>query len=115
MLEQLLPVALILLVLLLRPFLADLLRTGQRAASPEGEPEALIVLPKAPLRPSPFRVNPSTPHKDPRGASLPEKPPGVIRRQAHARVRSLRDVRRGIVLMTILGPCRALESPRPLQ
>jgi hypothetical protein len=28
-----------------------------------------------------------------------------------ARLGSHRDVRRGIVLMTILGPCRALESP----
>jgi hypothetical protein len=109
MLEQLLPVALILLALLFRPFLADLLRKGQRAAAQEREPEA-------PPRLSPLRASPPTPHAGPRGAPLLETPlPDVTRRRARSHLGSLQEVRRGIVLMTILGPCRALESPRPPQ
>jgi hypothetical protein len=34
------------------------------------------------------------------------------RRPLFRRVRALQDVRRGIVLLTILGPCRALEPPQ---
>ena len=35
------------------------------------------------------------------------------RRQARPRLGSLREVRRGIVVMAILGPCRGLESREP--
>jgi len=42
-------------------------------------------------------------------------PPVATRRRASSPLGSLQEVRRGIVLMTLLGPCRALESPRPPQ
>lgn len=36
--------------------------------------------------------------------------PAGARRPARSRIGTLKDVRRGIVLMTVLGPCRALEA-----
>jgi hypothetical protein len=36
-------------------------------------------------------------------------PPGAVRRQARWPVGNLLDARRGIVLATLLGPCRALD------
>jgi hypothetical protein len=43
----------------------------------------------------------------------PTMPRGVPRSRSRAPLGGLRAVRRGIVLMTILGPCRALEPPGP--
>ena len=48
-----------------------------------------------------------------RRTPLPTVAPPTARRRARSPVRSLRSVRRGIVLMTILGPCRAFDSPEP--
>jgi hypothetical protein len=49
-----------------------------------------------------------------RGTPLPAVASLVaIRQRAPVRLGSRRDVRRGMVLMTILGPCRALEPPEP--
>jgi hypothetical protein len=115
MLEQLLFLVVLFFVLAVSSMLVKVLKRQQRMASPEGEPKAPIVLPKAPLQPSLPVVSPSTLYMGPRLVPLSETPPGVTRRRARTRVGSLRDVRRGIVLMTILGPCRALESPRPPQ
>jgi hypothetical protein len=48
----------------------------------------------------------------PRRTPPPAVPPLVaIRQRAPVGLGSRQDVRRGIVLMTILGPCRALEPP----
>lgn len=44
------------------------------------------------------------------GPSSPRKPRGVDEKQ-HMRLGRLREFRRGIVLMTVLGPCKALEQP----
>ena len=76
------------------------------------EPEAAAAPPQVRI-PSPPRASaPIGPREGPMGAPLPAgAPPVAIRRQARAPVGHLRDVRRGIVLMTILGPCRALEPP----
>jgi hypothetical protein len=50
----------------------------------------------------------------PRGTPLPAVGPLVVTRQrAPMRLGSRRAVRRAMVLMTILGPCRALELPHP--
>jgi hypothetical protein len=43
----------------------------------------------------------------------PARPRVVTRPRARAPLGGLRAVRHGIVLMTILGPCRALEPPDP--
>jgi hypothetical protein len=48
------------------------------------------------------------------GFPVPVVEPRVaIRQRALVRLGSRRDVRRAIVLMTILGPCRALDPPDP--
>jgi hypothetical protein len=114
MLEQLLFLVLFLLVLLVSSVLVEVLKRQQRIAQPEGEPEAPVLFSKAPLRPSPPLASPPTPRAGPCSTPVSETPPPSVTRR-RARVGSLRDVRRGIVLMTILGPCRALESPRPPQ
>jgi hypothetical protein len=50
----------------------------------------------------------------PRRTSSPAVPPLVVTRQRTlVRPGSRQEVRRGMVLMTILGPCRAFESPEP--
>lgn len=115
MLEQLLFLVLFLLVFLVSSSLVELLKKRQRMAPSERKPESPSTLPKTPLRLPPLRVHPPALHESPRGVSLSEIPVSVTHRRAHAGVGSLREVRRGIVLMTILGPCRALESPRPPQ
>jgi hypothetical protein len=51
-----------------------------------------------------------------RGTPLPAVPPLVATPQrVPVWPGRRRDIRRGIVLMTILGPCRALESPDSTQ
>jgi hypothetical protein len=77
------------------------------------EPEAPEAPPPHVRIPSPPLASaPIEPRVGPMGAPLPAAaPPAAIRRQARAPVGNLRDVRRGIVLMTILGPCHALEPP----
>jgi hypothetical protein len=48
------------------------------------------------------------------GFPVPVVEPLVATRQrVPVRPGGLRDIRRGIVLMTLLGPCRALEPPDP--
>jgi hypothetical protein len=49
-----------------------------------------------------------------RGLLVPAVEPRVaIRQRVPRRFGSRRDIRRGIVLMTILGLCRALDPPDP--
>lgn len=112
MLEQLFLLALLLFVLLLRPFLpflTDWLQKREQQAPPAEEPEA-------PPQLSPALATPSRPRQDLRRTPVPTVgPPVATHRRARSRLGSLRDVRRGIVLMTILGPCRALEPPASQQ
>ncbi|NKE72414.1 hypothetical protein [Candidatus Manganitrophus noduliformans] len=49
----------------------------------------------------------------PTGPPLPAAALPVSNRRRRAPIGSLREARRGIVLMTLLGPCRALEPPDP--
>jgi hypothetical protein len=50
----------------------------------------------------------------PRRTPSPAVPPPVaIRQRVPMRLGSRQDVRRGMVLMMILGPCRALEPSEP--
>jgi hypothetical protein len=112
--EQLLLFVLLLFVLLFRSFFADLLRKRQRAAPREVEPEVSAVPPRVRTLPLPPAARPPVPRVGPRSTSLPAVgPPIAIRQRMRSRLGGLRDVRRGIVLMTILGPCRALELPGP--
>jgi hypothetical protein len=75
----------------------------------------------------PPRIGPQVPPVLPRARTLPPPPvmslrgppllaaqrPVATRQRAPWRLGSRRDIRRGIVLMTILGPCRTLEPPEP--
>jgi hypothetical protein len=45
------------------------------------------------------------------GATLKAAEPAATRQPARAWVGDLQDVRRGMILMAILGPCRGLERP----
>jgi hypothetical protein len=71
--------------------------------------------PKAPPRAQVLQSRTPKPSRKERAAGMPSvaTPLAAIRRQERSPVRSLRDARRGIVLMTILGPCRGLEPPGP--
>jgi hypothetical protein len=120
MLEQLLLFVLILFALLLRPllpFLTDWLKRREHDMPSEGEPEASPVLRPERTVPRPLVARPPVVLRGgPRDRPVPTVgPPVVPRRRARSHLGSLQEVRRGIVLMTILGPCRALESPHPLQ
>lgn len=52
-------------------------------------------------------------HAPGRRAPLPLVVPPTSRQRTRSPVGGLRSLRRGIILMTILGPCRALDSPEP--
>jgi hypothetical protein len=112
MLEQLLLLALFLFVLFVNFFLAPWLRRRQSEMQEEVQSQVSPVRPRARVFPPPRAGAPSMSRTGPRGLSLPPvATPATTRRRARSRLGSLRDVRRGIILMTILGPCRALEPP----
>lgn len=103
-LKELLPWALVVLLYLLFSFWRG--RRVERRTPQYFEPEApeppARVRPRPPIRPveSPL----------PREAPLPAStPPAPVRRVGRSRLGSLPEVRRGIVLMTVLGPCRARD------
>jgi hypothetical protein len=103
-------VALVLLVNLL----ARVLRQWVKGDGPrEIDPDTQQIPPRG-SRPLPPVVEPRSAREGPHSAPLPRVvPPSAARRRGRPPVGSLRAVRRGIVLMTILGPCRALEPPAP--
>jgi hypothetical protein len=111
--EQLLILVVVAFVLLIN-FAARVLRRRRESAMlRESEPEAPQSPPRAHRLPPPV-VQPRRTGEGAHGVPLPL---AVPRSAARPRVRSplgsLRQVRRGIVLMTVLGPCRALEPPGP--
>jgi hypothetical protein len=112
-LEQIL-IVLLLFGFLLIPVLVEWFKRRQQQASREVKP----TVPPAPVRApvSPRAVGPLRPRVEPRGAPLPmDASPRGRSPRARVYVGNRREVRRGIVLMTILGPCRALEPPHPQQ
>jgi hypothetical protein len=54
---------------------------------------------------------PPRPRRRPAPSAPPPSDLPVTRRRRRSRLGTLREVRRGIVLMTILGPCRGAEPP----
>lgn len=80
-----------------------------RAAEPVGREE----WPPAPMPPPRVRViEPALPPESPRKAPPAPPPRPVIRRAGPLGGRAA--VRRAVVAMTILGPCRGLEDPPPM-
>ena len=103
--SQFLILAVFLGACLLSLFLQYLLKRGQSYARQDIDPKTTPDLPREPTPPA-SRVMPS------RATPLPTAAPlAVPHQRTPSRLGSLRDVRRGMVLMTILGPCRALEPP----
>lgn len=119
MFEQLLPLLFAAVVFLLS-MLVERLKARQRQPPQEARSPLPPVPPRVPT-PLPPRVpTPLPPRVMPSPVSLEESPRTTVPPVPPARAprsrpqRSLgdrHDIRRGIVLMTLLGPCRALEPP----
>jgi hypothetical protein len=111
---------LLLLVLVAVPLLNLLVRwlrhlaRAQHQAPAERRPaetDASHARPSAALPPGPRVADRGQPQEAPRRAA-PAPPPPVIRRAGLLHGRAA--VRRAVVAMTILGPCRAMEEQPPM-
>jgi hypothetical protein len=121
-LEQLLFVALFVLVPLLNFLREHWKKRGQRPPEPApARPPARVELPvpTTATPPAPAREPRPAPAREPRPTVQPAPVPAPAAGAApahapHPRPRRLRpsDVRRGVVWMTILAPCPGLERPR---
>jgi hypothetical protein len=110
---QLFLLVMVALVLLVNLLARGLRRWGTGDAPRGMEPDTPQIPPRG-RRPPPPVAEPRRAREGPHSAPLPRAvPPAAARRRARSRLGSPRAVRRGIVLMTILGPCRALEPPAP--
>jgi hypothetical protein len=108
---QLLILVMVAFIMLINLITRVLRRRRERDAPRRIEPDAPQIPTRAPRLP-PLVVEPRRAREGPHGAPLPlAVPPSAARRRERSLVGSLREVRRGIILMTILGPCRALEPP----
>jgi len=108
---QVLILVMVALVMLINLSTRVLRKRRERDAPRRIAPDAPQIPPRGP-RPPPPVVEPRRAREGPHGAPLPRAvPPSAARRRARSLVGSRREVRRGIILMTILGPCRALEPP----
>jgi hypothetical protein len=117
--EQLLLIAIFLLVGLINMIIRQLRQRAQAPGPPAEPAEPEDVSWPAPSRmpelPPAARVilpvplaEPSVPAVRPMRPPAPA-PPALRRRRDHRRLGSRADVRRAIVAMTVLGPCRARE------
>lgn len=128
--EQLVILAIFLLVGLVN-FIVDLLRKRGRTAQPQTR-EQDVAIEEEELDLSevlwPERATELPPEREPARGLVPPPPPrpmppvvapvspprppvrSVQRRRLHRRI-DPREARRGLVLMTILGPCRGMERP----
>jgi hypothetical protein len=119
MLDQLLLLLLLLFALFLR-YILPLLGDWRQSREQEGLPTGKRTTPSRPpvLIPVPLPSIPKVPSSrvGKQATARPIVAPAMIPR-GHRRLQMLRrhDARHGIVLMTILGPCRALEAPQPPQ
>lgn len=107
--QQVLLVAIIVLIPLLNLVGRWLRGRMQGAAPAPPAPEAA----ERPLRfpPGARRLEHVPPAERPRSAALP--PPSDRRPRRPAPLGGLPEIRRAVVMMTILGSCRALEEPPP--
>jgi hypothetical protein len=123
--ERILPVLIFALVLFFQ-FVVPLLRRRLEEAAPDEGEDAItperVVLERAPapvvVKPAPVaRAESRTPARPERrgparrAAPPPPAPPLAVAPRRPSPLGSIAEVRRGIVLMTILGPCRAAEDP----
>jgi len=84
----------------------------EKSAAMEGESKAFGLFQEspAPLMPAVERHQPSERRIRKVSSLAPARPVGKVRKMK-IHPRNLQEMRRGIVLMTLLGPCRALEPP----
>lgn len=109
---QLLFLLLMAFVLLLN-FVTRALRRRVVRAAPRSSESEVSEIPRRAQRPPPATTPRRSPEA-PRTAPLPVAVrPATPQPRARAPLGGLRAVRRGVVLMTILGPCRAVEPPGP--
>jgi hypothetical protein len=104
---------LILILLLLLIPLYQLVAPGLRRRLEELARQASKTAAESPSSDLPRVVAPRVDIRGParRHAPPPLVAPPTARRQTLSPVGNLRDARRGIILMTILGPCRAFGDP----
>ncbi|MBM3224941.1 MAG: hypothetical protein FJZ47_14215 [Candidatus Tectomicrobia bacterium] len=113
MLEQFLLLLFVVVITLFSVFI-ERLKARHSQAPPEDAPLVSSVPPHAPTPLPPRVVASRVSLEEPRGApESPVLPPRGLRPRARMSLGDLHNVRRGIVLMTLLGPCRALEPPPP--
>ena len=109
-LEQLLLFAVLLLVPLLNFLVRRMRRHLAAGTRPGVEPDGSVTRPRAeavapPIARAARARQPLRRLEPPRAAA-----PARARRRPQVAVRSRSEARRGIVLMTVLGPCRALDG-----
>ena len=114
---------LLLLVFLLVPLLNLLVRWLQRRArkrqrpvpveSQAAEPVRRAGRPPATMPPRVRVIEPAHPQEGPRETPPAPRPRPVVRRAGPLGGRAA--VRRAVVAMTILGPCRGLDEPTPVR
>jgi hypothetical protein len=91
----------------IRPWLRKRDEARMRQETELEAPQAALKPRVLPLLPAQTR---SSHRVSPTGTrSAAAVPPAAVRRQARSPLSSLLDARRGIVLLTLLGPCRALD------
>jgi hypothetical protein len=99
-------------VVLLLNLVARGLRRWGTGHAPRGTAPEAPPVPARGRRPPPSVAEPRQASEGPSTApSRPAGSPAAARRRARAPLGDRRAVRRGIVLMTVLGPCRALDPP----
>ncbi len=101
--EQLLVLAVVLLILLLSFGTRWIRGTNRERGSLDSEPKKARLPPRARTR----ERKPEEPVPSRRQASTAPLPAATA---ARSRTLTLKEARRGIVLMTVLGPCRGLEG-----
>ena len=112
--EQLLLIALLVLATLAQLLYRRVMQGPRDEVAGPERAAARDRIPGPSAEPAPIPRRPPGPRTDrargPRPTlAAPVEPRPILR----ARLGTLQDVRRGIVLMTVLGPCRALEPPDP--
>jgi hypothetical protein len=108
--EHLLILVVLAFVLLIN-LIVRLLRRRAAGEAPRARESEESAVPPRPQR-LPPAIAPRRVHEAPGAAPVPRAVPSVTPpARVRAPVGGLHAVRRGIVLMTILGPCRALEPP----
>jgi hypothetical protein len=88
---------------------------GPEPEAPRSEPETRLPVPRTRPAPAAAPVHARVPPREP-AVSAPRRMPSAApdvharrRRRVHPRLGRRADLRRAIVVMTVLGPCRALE------